>query len=236
MHSLFLDLSINTLHRSNCLWMPRTTKHSEVLFLCFLIISFPPAENISMLVIAFMWPPFSCMNADTTNNIWGGWRTSDMKIASVLILLSKYRHIFFLITRTTKGEWYWCLLLLLHNNFCNIYPGLLGGGRFFFIRFMYRHFTYRPLHLSWCWGKNICVCFYIYRYMKRKRHIHAFKMRSFLKAHWFNALEWHLLTIQKKGLLWARDMIFIIILLSCVNPIPSPGWSLSKVMLSQVAL
>lgn len=55
MYSLFLDLSVNTVHSSNGIWMLRTTKHSEVIFLCFFIIPFPPAENISILVIAFIW-------------------------------------------------------------------------------------------------------------------------------------------------------------------------------------
>lgn len=39
----------------------------------------------------------------------------------------------------------------------------------------------------------MCVCFYIYRYMKREKerdtYIHALKITSFLKAHGFNALE-----------------------------------------------
>lgn len=137
----------------------------------------------------FYVAPFSCMKADTTNNIWGGWRTSDVKIASVLILLSKYRHIFFLNTRTTEGEWYRCLLLLLHNIycFCNIYLGLLGGGRFLYAScigilpiglFIFHDAEERTY---------MCVCFYIYRYMKRERerHVHTCTQNEvFFKSTW----------------------------------------------------
>lgn len=78
----------------------------------------------------FYVAPSPCMKADTTNNIWGGWRTSDVKIASVLILLSKYRHNFSWTQEQDKRRW--MVLLLLRSSFCNIYLGLLGGARFLY--------------------------------------------------------------------------------------------------------
>lgn len=59
----------------------------------------------------FYLAPSSCMKADTTNNIWGGWRTSDVKIVSVLILLSNYRHIFSWIQGQENTRWMVLMLL-----------------------------------------------------------------------------------------------------------------------------
>lgn len=109
MHSLFLDLSINTLHSLNDIWMPRTTKHSGVIPL-FFDNPFSSCWELSYPCDCFYVAPSSWMKADTTNTIWGGWRTIDVKIVSVLILLSKHRHIFLEYKdKTTQGEWCWYL-------------------------------------------------------------------------------------------------------------------------------
>lgn len=49
-------------------------------------------------------------------------------------------------------------------------------------------------------------------------------------------LNIYLLSFQKKGLFWARGMMFIIILLSCANPIHIPRWYSSGNSYSRVAL
>lgn len=109
----------------------------------------------------FYVAPSSCMKADTSNNIWGGWRTSDVKIASVLILLSKYSHIF----SWTQGQdnRRRVVLVLTFTALQQLLQYRLGTARrrqiFIPWSFLCRRFTCRSFHLSWCWGKKyVCMC------------------------------------------------------------------------------
>lgn len=178
----------------------------------------------------------SCMKADTTNNIWGGWRTSDVKIASVLILFSKWRHI----SSWTQGQdsrrWMAQMLLFFCNSFFSIYLDLLWGDIFMSWSFMYRHFTYRPFHLSRWGGKEYQVFTYIEIWKERHMHTCTAKWGLFEKHVALVLLNIYLLSFQKKGLFWARGMMFIIILMSRANAIHISRWYSSGYSYSQVAL
>lgn len=64
---------------------------------------------------------------------------------------------------------------------------------------------------------------YIYRDMKRERESIVHTCTIYMNV--------YLLSFQKKGLFWARALTFIIILLSCANPICIPRY-LSQVILT----
>ena len=112
----------------------------------------------------FYVAPSSCMKADTTNNVWGGWRTSDVKIALVLIPLSKYRHIFSWVQGQDNRRWMVLMLTFTPSQqLLQCVLGTAGRTRIFIPwSFMYKHFTYRPFYFSWYGGnKYMCVCLHI---------------------------------------------------------------------------
>lgn len=81
----------------------------------------------------------------------------------------------------------------------------------------------------------VSVCVYINMYMKRVRkryaQIYITKWAHFKSYMGLMLLFCHL-SIQKKDLLWAGGTMFTIIVLSCIHPVPSPRWSLSKLILT----
>lgn len=69
------------------------------------------------------------------------------------------------------------------------------------------------------------------RVRKRYAQIYITKWAHFKSYMGLMLLFCHL-SIQKKDLLWAGGTMFTIIVLSCIHPVPSPRWSLSKLILT----